>query len=401
MPIQSPIAIKGRRLGLALALVLLAAMLRLLAPGGAQAFDPATQAHPGACSETTVDVTRAVHDLRANGVLKDYAEKLGIDAAGESLVKAAEGELVVVPLAHVTVADNHGCEGGVVFPVGPRHLRVGEKVAVRVPAALREHLCAGPHRGCVARRVAEHTVLPINCWNIDEGKATVVLYLRKPKPHVKAAHRSSVSLPSASSSSSCEAGGVVIQLENGAAATVPAAFVVDGKAGGSLAPGKKRIVKIPLGSGESVTVTVVSDGKKLIDHRHFTDRCPLPVAPAPAPIATPTPPVEVVTPPAKALPLATSATVCEPGGGGGGEVTVTLTNGAAATLPASFEVTFNFDEFFDEENPPTTYGPLAPGEILTTPPIEFFPVDDVEVTVTSGGKVIYASAESEPCQGGG
>jgi hypothetical protein len=381
----------------ALVLAALGLALWAVAPGAARAFDPGTQAHPGACSRTTADVATGVGDLRRNGVLGTYVKKLGIVTHGKSPAAAAEAELLVVRLAHGTTTANHGCEDGVVYPVGPRRLHKGERVAIKVPAARREHLCAGPGPRCLAARVVVHTVLPINCWNLDYGTATVVIYVRRPPPpppppSPPVEPEPKVAMPKATAAASCPAGGVVVTLANGAAATAPADFVVDGKAHRTVAPGKSAKVTVPIASGGSATVTVVSGGEALIDHRRFADPCPAPapVPPAPAPVATPpapTPPVipvtpvnpppeEEVVPPA--LPKVALNLTCGPAGES--EFTITLTNPRGGPDPANFfvEVNDGGEEFT-----------LAPGETATTPEYLYDPGEEAFIVVFLEEEVFF------------
>jgi len=373
-------------------LTLIAVAIMLLAPATAQAFDPATQAHAGACSETTVHVPRAVHDLRENGVLGTYVEVLGIDARGRSAVKVAEEELVVVKLRHGAVAANHGCEEGIVFPVGSRKLRAGEKVAIWVPRKLRGELCSGPGKDCVARRLTEKVVLPINCWNIDEGKFSVVVYVRRPpapRPEPPA-----MAMPSAKAGLDCQAGAVVVELRNDPQASADASFLVDGKRHGPVAPGDAQKVKVPVAAGASVKVTVRSGGRTLLEHL-YTSHCGTPATPS---SKTPS---AAKTPPSRALPAATATLTCikeEFGLDEKGRIDVTLYNGAKATLPATFSVFVN--------GVTTSYGPLQPGQIRTIPALEFTVQEALEgliseVEVRSGGMLLYSAVYENSCVEGG
>ncbi|MGH3263544.1 MAG: hypothetical protein ACRDNS_16295, partial [Trebonia sp.] len=84
-------------------------------------YDPATQSHPGACSQDTLNVAEAVSDLSANGVLGQYASLVGVHATGRALNTRMRQTLVVLRVAANTVTANHGCTtDGLIFSVGPR-----------------------------------------------------------------------------------------------------------------------------------------------------------------------------------------------------------------------------------------------------------------------------------------
>jgi hypothetical protein len=371
-------------------LILVTLAIALLTPALAGAFNPKTQSHLGACSETTADVHQAVGDLSANGVLADYAEVLGIKSEGKSPTAAAEAQLVVARLAHGTTADNHGCELGVVFPVGPRRLHKGERVAIHVPASLKARLCAGPGTNCVAKRVRRRHVLPINCWNLDEADAVVILYVRKQPPPPAPAPEPDLAMPSAKAHLSCTAGAVLVELRNDPQASAAASFLVNGTHQGPVGHGGVRTVSVPVANGRSVKVTVQSGSKTLLEHLYTSD-CGAPATPVSSP-----PPSKSVT--SKVLPAAAATLTCnqdEFGINQSGGIDVTLYNAATATSPASFAVVVNGASH--------TYGPLQPGEIQTIPGPEFT-IEEVEseglvfeVEIRSGGTLLYSETYEEPC----
>lgn len=275
-------------------LVASVAILVLAPAAGAQAFDPATQSHEGACARETTSVAQAVHDYVANGVLADFAHLVGLHGSPHALESAMRAQLVVARIQHRVVTANHGCDGeGHWFAVGPRTLHIGEQAGVRVPAKLRARLCLRSHRDCRRIVVNESVVFPITCWNPNFGQVSVVLYVhrRKPRHHLRPVKERAppapapappapilIADPSATASqiacsAGSEAGDVVVRLSNGASATASASFVVDGGSHGPIAAGQSEEVKIPLASGEQVTITVVSGSTTLIPAETFTNGC--------------------------------------------------------------------------------------------------------------------------------
>jgi len=350
----------------ALAATLTACAGLLLVPGpGASAatrhalppYDPATQSHPGACSQDTLEVARAVSDLSANGVLGQYSVLVGVHATGAKLTAEMDKTLVVVHVAASTVTANHGCTtDGLIFAAGPRTLTAGETVGVGLPAALRARVCAGSTAGCERLVLTEHTVFPTNCWNLDQGSVRVVVYVHR-KPRVNA--KVSLLKPSASVQETCgigSAGTATVTLANGRGADRSAVFIVDGRRYGPVAPGASRQVTLDLSASASVHVRVSSGGEVLINQLVPSDTCPT-NAPPPAP---------------QAQPSAKAALSCAAGG-----VVVTLSNGTGATADASFDVNG------------TTYGPLTPGESKQVT-VTVAPGQTGTVTVSSGGLTILA-----------
>lgn len=339
-------------------------------------YNPATQAHWGACSLTTTNVAQAVGDLRANGVLAQYARLLGVQASTAQLRQA----LIVGYVTSAVTTANHGCtDTGQVFSVGPRQLYRGETVGVALPRALRTRACRGSHAGCERLVLHVGTVLPTNCWNIELGAVSVAVYVHrpavkkkppvKPKPPVKKKKPKpvtkpaiAVAKPSASAAVSCGAGGVVVTLRNAAVATASAPFTVNGRHYGPLAPGQRLRVTIALAAGARTTLTVSSAGHTLIGGRSISDTCPVP--PTPKPPAPPTP-----------QPTATAAMSCSAGSTGG--VVVTLGNAASATADASFSVNGS------------DYGPVAPGA-STTVTVPLASGATVTLTVTSGTQTLIS-----------
>jgi hypothetical protein len=283
-------------------------------------------------------------------VLGAYARAIGVPTIGGSLVAEMKKALAVGVLRRVTVTANHGCDGyGGIFPVGGRTLYAGETVGVKVPARWRA--CAPRAAGCHAVALVAHAVFPTNCWNLNTGTIPVLVYVHrvhhkakpKPKPKPKLAD------PAASAALSCTSGGVVVTLSNGATATAPASFEVNGVAYGPVAAGATQAVTIAIAAGSSTELTVSSGGRVLIDGQAFTNTCT--TAPS-------------------AVPSATAAVNCAAGG-----VVVTLSNGASATDPASFSVNG------------TDYGPVAPGTSETAT-VTAAAGTTVIVTVISGYQVL-------------
>ncbi|MGH2861405.1 MAG: hypothetical protein ACRDLT_07845, partial [Solirubrobacteraceae bacterium] len=358
-------------------------------------YDPATQSHPGACSQDTLNVGQAVGDLSANGVLGQYAVLVGVHATGSALTADMKQTLTVLKVLKTTVTANHGCTTyGVIFRVGQRTLTKGETVGVALPASIRAKLCRGPAAGCRRRVLTERTVFPTNCWNLDQGNVQVAVYLHKPKPKPnpkpkpkptpkptpkpKPTTKAKVKLarPSAHAASTCGVNGPgyeTLTLSNGAGATAAATFEVNGKGYGPVAAGKSLTVTVGLASGN--TALKVSSGGDVLLHQSVpSDQCP--VAPASPPVAPTSPPVAPTSPPVAptSAPMATAALSCQAGG-----VIVTLSNGAAATAVASFDVNG------------TTYGPLNPGATETvTVPVSSGATG--KLTVTSGTSTLINGA---------
>lgn len=338
-------------------------------------YDPATQSHPGACSQNTLNVAQAVNDLSANGILGQYAVLVGVHATGSALSAQMRKTLVVLRVAKSTVTANHGCTtDGMIFSVGPRTLTAGETVGVGLPGSIRSKLCTGSTAGCERKVLTEHTVFPTNCWNLDQGSVQVVVYLHrppvKPKPKPKPKHKPTtkakvkLARPSAQVASTCGVNGpgyATVTLSNGAAATAAAVFDVAGKSYGPVAAGKSLTVTVGLQSSGSTLLQVSSGGDVLVNQSVPSDPCPS--APASAPSAS-------------------AALSCTAGG-----VIVTLSNGAAATAAASFEVNG------------TTYGPLNPGgsETVTVP---VGPGTTGKLTVTSGSSTLLNASYSNTCSAG-
>ncbi|MGC9221748.1 MAG: hypothetical protein ACP5H2_10425 [Solirubrobacteraceae bacterium] len=318
-------------------------------------FDPATQSHPGACSQDTLDVSKAVSDLGANGVLGQYASLVGVHATGAALRSGMRETLVVVKVAQSAVTANHGCTTyGLVFPVGSRTLTVGETVGVALPQRLRASICSGPGKGCKQTALDVRTVFPTNCWNLNQGAVKVWVYVRAPKPKPKPKPKPTkpkleTAKPSAHVDFACgtgTAGTSTVTLSNASGASARASFKVDGKSYGPLAAGHSIEVSIPLRSNGELRLLVTSGGQTLVDESVPADPCPA------------------------AVPSASAALNCSAGG-----VVVTLNNGAAATNDASFLVNG------------TTYGPVAPGASLTVT-VTAAPGTVTQLTVSSGSVVL-------------
>ena len=353
-------------------------------------YNPATQSHPGACSQDTLNVGQAVGDLSANGVLGQYAALVGVHATGSALTTDMKQTLTVLKVLKTTVTANHGCTTyGIIFPTGSRTLTAGETVGVALPASIRAKLCGASTAGCVRKVLTEHTVFPTNCWNLDQGNVKVAVYLHKPKlkpkptpkpkpkPKPKPTTKAKVKLaqPSAHAASTCgvnNPGFETVTLNNGASATAAATFELNGKSYGPVAAGKSLTVTVGLASGNTA-LKVSSGGDVLLNQSVPADQCPA------APTPTPTPSTPAPTAPA---PTATAVLSCSAGG-----VIVTLSNGAAATAVASFDVNG------------TTYGPLNPGgtETVTVP---VTPGASGKLTVTSGSSTLLNASYSNTCSAG-
>jgi len=339
-----------RGTGLSLIAVLSALAVVLALPLSAQAFNPAYQSSPGSCSQNTQSVAHAVGDIHANGVLRVYARATGVHASDSTLVAKMDKALLIGTVIRSTTTANHGCDGhGGVYPVGGRTLYTGETVAVKVPARFAGRGCAAGTTGCQGVVIVARVVLPTNCWNLNTGTIPVLVHVRpvhhKPKPKPKP----KVGKPAASAAFSCSAGGVVVTVSNGASATAPATFEVNGVAYGPVAAGASQDVTVPVATGTTNYVTVVSGGRVLINDQAYANTC----------TTAPT-----------TVPSATAALSCSAGG-----VVVTLSNGVAATEPASFAVNG------------TAYGPVAPGASQTaTVPVASGAT--ANVTVTSGSQTL-------------
>lgn len=168
--------------------------------------------------------------------------------------------------------------------------------------------------------------------------------------------------PAASAALVCGAGGVVVTLANAAGATAEASFDVNGTTYGPLAPGSSQVVTVATTPGSATTLTVSSGGQTLLNGTSYSDSC----GAAPSALAT--------------AACASSALDIS----GGGAIQVTLSNGADASLPATFTVaaTGNTSSGFG----PQSVGPVAPGASETI----LIPIDlsgsSGTVTVSSGGK---------------
>jgi hypothetical protein len=330
-------------------------MLVLLSPASASAFNPATQSHRGACAQATDNVSQAVGNWQANGVVGPFAGMLGLAPTAQDLNKW----LVIGVVKSETVTANNGCDGfGSFFDVGGRTLFAGEHVGVKVPANLRKRVCAHPGGGCQPVTILASVVFPTNCWNLNTGAVLVTIYVHpKPKPKPKP----KIPKPSVTASFSCSIGGVVLRLSNGSNATASASFTVNGIHYSALRPGHVRYLTIHVANGDTLTVTVSSGKQTLINRRNFTNSCVGPPVPQPS---------------------ATATLDCSVAPAGG--VVVTLTNSPTATGPASFTVNG------------TAYGPIAPGanQHVTIPANTGAMVT---VTVTSGGQTLVNKTITNNC----
>lgn len=281
-----------RRSGLG-ALVVFAAMLLLATGAQAASYNPATQSHRGACSQNTLNVSHAVADLNANHVLAQYASLIGVGARNGKLARAMRRALIVGRVQRTVTTANHGCTTtGVIFSVGPRTLHAGETVGVRLPPKYVGHACRGSHRGCKRLVVTRSVVLPTNCWNVNFGRVSVVIWVRPPRPPktTPVIVVPKVPMPTVSANLTCNppmtgGGTLTMVLSNGAKATLGADFKITvsgnstsgfGPTGfGPLAPGKSLTETIPVDtSGNNVVVTVVSGGKTLLSST-YPGGCPL------------------------------------------------------------------------------------------------------------------------------
>jgi hypothetical protein len=320
-------------------------------------YDPATQSHPGACSQDTLNIAQAVADLNANGVLGHYASIVGVHATGSALVTQMRATLMVLHVASQTVTANHGCTtDGVIFPVGPRTLTRGETVAVAMPERVRAKLCPGPARDCRREVLKVHTVFPTNCWNLNQGTVGVVIYVHKPRHKTRARVR--LARPSARLTTACgigNGGSAEVTLSNGAGASAKAMFVVNGKTYGPLAAGHSLTVAVALSPSGYTLIRVSAAGELLVSQRLAADTCPAPA------------------------PTASAALSCSAGG-----VVVTLANAPGATADATFEVNG------------TSYGPLAPGASQTvTVPVT--PGTTAVLTVTSAAQTLLNASYTSSC----
>lgn len=349
----SPIGVAGAAAGST------AAFNPLTAP-----FDHSTQAHPGACSRTTLNVAQAVGDLNANGVLGQYAALVGVHATGAALLAKMRGTLVVEQVASQTVTQNHGCTtDGVIFGTGARTLTVGENVGVALPAAIRKRLCAGTHAGCERQVVTVSTVFPTNCWNLNQGTIRIQVFVLRPKRRHLVRHHAR---PSVSVKTSCGIGNpgiATLTLVNRRGANARAWFTVNGHRYGPIAPGASRVITVALTSGASTGIQVSSGGEILASLSDPPYQC-------------------AVTPEIESVPTASAALSCQAGG-----VVVTLANGADATADASFDVNG------------TSYGPLAPGASQNVT-VAVSPGTSAQVTVTSGAQTLLTGTTySNSCHG--
>jgi len=373
---------RGRRIALLVTLALCGPFALMgqagVAGARARAFDPATQAHLGACAVAGLRPATAVHDYRVNGVLAAFAGRIGIRARGARLARLMKQALAVGRVTRRVVTDNYGCDGhGSYFSVGARVLGRGELVGLRVPVRLRHRLCRRRGRGCRAVVLHVRVVFPVNCWNLNTGNVTVTIYVRVPHRHRRPPPRHTqpppkAAKPSATATVDCavgNGGGVAVTLTNAASATAPASFTVNGSSYGPLAPGASETVDLPLAPDATETVQVVSGTTTLLAQT-FTNAC----APAPA---------------------ASSTLTCQGSfPNQGGLLAVTLTDGASATLPASFSVTIAVGS---SPSTTTSYGPLDPGQSQTITQTTA-PYQQVTVTVSSGGAQIYSDSYRFACQ---
>lgn len=182
--------------------------------------------------------------------------------------------------------------------------------------------------------------------------------------------------PTAKAALSCAAGGVVVTLSNAPTATADATFLVNGTSYGPLAPGATTTIIVPVAAGASGQLTVTSGGRALLGSNSYTNSCS--AAGAAAFVG------EFCVPPGS-----------EGGGAGGGVLVVQLSNGSAATLPASFSVTATGTS--SSGYGPATIGPLAAGASQTL----LIPIDasgsPVTLTVSSGGTVLLATGPLSGC----
>jgi hypothetical protein len=383
-------------------------------------YDPATQSHPGACSLETERVATAVSDYERNGVLAGFAHLVGIHGSQKAIAKAMRRDLAVETVARTAVTENHGCGGeGDWFAVGPRTLVTGERVAVRLPAKVHDHLCTRGSSRCRRELLNLRVVFPTNCWNPNFGKVQVAVYVRqhKPKHKVKAAKESlqptppetatptptttpaspvtpapvpaatvpaPAPAPAASATLSCSTGGVLITISNGTSATQAASFTVDGVVHGPLAAGASETIAVPLNPGASAKIVVDSGAAVLLE--------------------------ETIVNTCAAAPHATLAVRCEIGAegeevfDGEAEAVVTVEDESKATLPASFEVEWpGFAIGYTEDGEPIreaqshALGPLSPG---TNETYVFYVEaygEPQTIEVSSGGRVILEETVSPFC----
>lgn len=383
----------------------------LLPAAAADAFNPATQSHPGACSQETTSVTHAVHDYAENGVLSAFAGLVGIHGSTGVVMRRLDSELVLGVVSRRVITENHGCEGvGNWFSVGPRTLNVGERVGVRVPAKLRARLCSHPGHRCKRITFDAHVVFPTNCWNPNFGGVRVAIYVHKPKVVPKSYKKrrspkrtvpvppatppstptpvtpvaTPTPVPSATDALQCSAGGVVVTLSNAASATASASFTVNGKSYGPLAAGASETVTVPVAPGSSAALVVSSGGSTLIESR-VTNSC------------SADPKVEIL--PAACVVNQAAASV-------EAEIEVELENAPEATLPAYFEIEWPNITGYNETNEEYEYtieskrvGPLAPGAKETVT-IKFETFSELSaVEVTSEGKQVAREEYKYLCAG--
>lgn len=397
-------------------LLIAVAVASLASVASAEAFNPKTQSHWGACSRTTTNVKQAVRDFAANGVLADFAHLIDIYPPPSRLEKTMDRRLVVGRVHQKVVTANHGCDGeGEWFAVGPRTLNKGEKVGVKVSRKLRSKLCLKGHSGCRRIVLKVAVVFPINCWNPNMGPVKVALYVhrhkkKKPKHKVQPAKEEVAPTPepepepepeppaptpdpaaTAAQQTCGEGGGVVVTLSNGTSATASASFLLNETGHGPIAPGASEQVTIALGYGESKTITVKSGETVLIDAKSFTNACG---------VAKPAARASVVS--------ACYSRESESGSGEeyGGLYKFELANIQGATLAASFKIEWSGQNGKVEVE---EFGPLAPGEtiepepeiLIGYPSFTPFP-EEKEIPsfyrVSSGGELLLNVPEVEfPC----
>lgn len=394
-------------------LLIVVAIASLASVASAEAFNPKTQSHWGACSRTTTNVKQAVRDFAANGVLADFAHLIDIRPPHSRLEKTMDRRLVVGRVHEKVVTANHGCDGeGEWFAVGPRTLNKGEKVGVKVSRQLRSKLCLKGHSGCRRIVIKMAVVFPVNCWNPNMGHVKVALYVhrrkkKKPKHNVQPAKEEVAPTPepepepapeptptpdpaaTAAQQTCGEGGGVVVTLSNGTSATASASFLLNETGHGPIAPGGSEQVKIALSYGESTTITVKSGETVLVNAKSFTNTCG---------VAKPAANVSVVS--------ACYSRESESGSGEeyGGLYKFELINVQGATAAASFKIEWSGQKGKVEVE---EFGPLAPGEkvepeILIGYPYFTGPPEEMEIPsfykVSSGGELVLSEPKVEfPC----
>jgi len=339
---------------------------------GVLSYDPVTQSHPGACSQTTLNVSEAVNDLSANGVLGQYASLVGVRATGNALKTDMRETLMVERVAKTVTTANHGCTtSGLVFSVGSRVLTAGETIGVAMPASVRANLCHGSTSGCERKVLTFHEVFPTNCWNLNQGTVQVVVYVHKAKVVAKPVLVIKSAKPSASVSFACG--------DNGGTASLAASFTIDGKSYGPVAAGRSLTVLVALSSSTDTDLVVDSGGQALINQTDPPDPCSIAGTSTGTNTTTDTTATTTV-----AAPSATATVACAVNGDGGGTLTVDLTDGSSATAAADFSVTASGNT--SSGYGPSTVGPVAIGSTEAL----LIPVDasgnTITLTVDSGGQ---------------